>query len=144
VVSLFATADARWTRLLDSCPSDPPVLAAEGGAVTLTWPARVERLDLATGWIQPARKAGAAAREDSKVVARAAGLTAIESRRTLHTNPFRWGAQVTVIEVRDGTTGYLRAQIVSDKGLTVLRLDDESVVVREGSEAIRYTLDSRD
>ncbi|TPG14117.1 hypothetical protein EAH86_18165 [Pedococcus bigeumensis] len=143
VVSVFATADARWTRLLDTCPSDAPVLAAEGGAVTLTWPARVERLDLATGWIQPARKAGDAAREDGTVVTRAAGLTAIESRKTLHTNPFRWGEHLTVIEIRDGTTGYLRAQIVSDQVLTVLRLDKESVVVREGGEVIRLTLDSR-
>jgi hypothetical protein len=143
VVSVFATADALWTRVLDTCPSAQPTLAADDGSVTLTWPTGVQRLDLATGKIQAARRARDTAPEGGEVVARAAGLTAVQSRKTLHTNPFRWGAQVTVIELRDTTTGDVRAQVVSDQPLSVLRLDKASVVVRDGGEVTRYTLDDR-
>jgi hypothetical protein len=143
VVSVFASADALWTRVLDACPPTQPGLAADDGSVTLTWPTRVERIDLATGKILPASKAGDATPDGGDVVARAAGLTAIASRKTLHTNPFRWGAQVTVVQLRDSTTGDVRAQVVSDEPLSVLRLDKASVVVRDGDEVIRYTFDDR-
>ena len=143
VVSVFASADPLWTRVLDTCPPTQPDLAADDGSVTLTWPTGVERIDLATGKIQPASKAGDATPDGGDVVARAAGVTAIASRKTLHTNPFRWGAQVTVVQLRDSTTGDVRAQVVSDQPLSVLRLDKASVVVRDSGEVIRYTFDDR-
>ena len=92
VVSAYATAAARWTRVLDPCPGPRrPTLAAANGEVTLAWPTRLERLDLATGRTLPVSRVGDGTPPSSKVLAGASGLTATESRKSLHTNPFRWG-----------------------------------------------------
>ena len=144
VVSAFATADPLWTRVLDTCPPSRPNLTADHTSVALTWPTTVERLDLATGKTQPSSRAGESATAGGRVVARAAGITVHEARKTVHTNPFRWGDDVTILQLRDGSTGDLRAQVVSDRPLTLLRLEDGAVVVRDGGQVIRYTLASRD
>jgi hypothetical protein len=143
VVSAFATADALWTRVLDTCPPTQPTLTADDSAVALTWPTTVERLDLANGKTLPTSKAGDAT-TGGRVVVRAAGVTVHELRKTLHTNPFRWGEDVTIVQLWDDSTGDLRAQVVSDRPLTLLHLEDGAVVVRDGGRVIRYTLDSRD
>ena len=53
VVAAYRTADPAWTRVLPQCPaSQTPRLSADptdSTAVTVTWPSRTERLDLATG-----------------------------------------------------------------------------------------------
>jgi hypothetical protein len=142
VVSAFTAADPLWTRVLESCPTAQPVLSADEVSVTLRWPSRVERLALATG--QPSTSAaGERPARHSTVIDRASGLTATESRRTVHSNPFRWGAEVNVIELRDDATGDVRARVVSSQPLALLRLDKSSVVVRDGGQVIRYTLDDR-
>ena len=144
VVSAYTTADALWTRMLSSCPAgQQPALAADSRSATLTWPSRVERLDLATGRTLPTTKASNGATAGGKVIAHAPGLTASESRKTLHTNPFRWGEAVTIIKVTDDVTGDVHAKVVSDRPLAVLRLDEGSMVVRDGGQVIRYTLDNR-
>ena len=144
VVSVFATADPLWTRVLDTCPPSRPTLTADHTSVALTWPTTVERLDLVTGKTQPSSRVGEGATAGGRVVVRAAGITVRETRKPVHTNPFHWGDDVTILQLRDGSTGDLRAQIVSDRSLTLLRLEDGAVVVRDGGQVIRYTLDSRD
>ena len=144
VVSAFATADALWTRVLEACPTSQPTLTADHGSVALSWPTRLERLDLATGKTLPTSTAGDGTTAGGRVVAHTAGVTVRELRKTMHTNPFHWGDDVTILQLRDSATGDLRAQVVSDQRLTLLQLDDGAVVVRDGGRVIRYTLDSRD
>jgi hypothetical protein len=104
--------------------------------VTVTWPSTTARLDLATG--KPV--APAPDRSNGQVVARAGGLTATASRKSSHTNPFRWGRTVTVLRLLDDRSGDVRGQVASDHALTLLHLDRSSVVVRDGDEVVRYTL----
>jgi hypothetical protein len=144
VVSAFVTAEALWTRVLDTCPPSQPTLAADNSSVTLSWPAKAERLALATGKTLPAGKVVGGAMVGGKMLVRVAGLTAVESRKSLHTNPFHWGEDVTIIQLLDSTTGDVRAQIVSDQALSLLHLDKGAVVVRDGGQVIRYTLDKQD
>jgi hypothetical protein len=140
VVSAYLVADPAWTQVLPSCPAaETPRLSADpvdSTVVTITWPSRTERLDLASG-----KAATPSARiSEGNIVARAGGLTAIESRKSLHTNPFRWGVEATVIRLLDDRTGDFRAQVVSTDPLSLLHLDASSLVVRDGNEVIRYTL----
>jgi hypothetical protein len=143
VVSAYSAADALWTRVLDECPASAmPVMGVGGGAVMLTWLARVGRLDLATGKTLPIKGATIKAtttETTGKVVGQGGGLTAIQSQKTLRTNPFRWGTRVTVIELRDSTTGDEKAEVVSDQPLTLVHLDKDAIVVRDGSQVVRYT-----
>jgi hypothetical protein len=140
VIAAYLTADPVWTRVLPTCPvSETPRLSADptdSGAVVVTWPSRTERLDLATG------KAAAPLPNatSGRVVGRAAGLTANQPRKSLHTNPFRWGRQVSVLQLLDDRSGEVRGQVASDRPLTLLHLDRSSVVVRDGDEVVRYTL----
>lgn len=139
VIAAYASADAAWTRVLPSCPAaETPRLSADPtdpAVVTVTWPSTTARLDLATG-----RPASPTPRSSGTVVARGNGLTATTSRKSLHTNPFRWGRPVTVLQLVDDRSGNVRAQVVSDHSLTLLHLDGSSVVVRDGDEVIRYLL----
>ena len=139
VIAAYASADAAWTRVLPSCPAaETPRLSADPtdpAVVTVTWPSTTARLDLATG-----RPASPTPRSNGTVVARGNGLTATTSRKSLHTNPFRWGRQVTVLQLVDDRSGNVRAQVVSDHSLALLHLDGSSVVVRDGDEVIRYLL----
>jgi hypothetical protein len=128
--------------VLDACPSTQPTLTTDHSSVTLTWPDRGERLDLDTGKTLPPSKDLDGA-PGGTVIARTSRLTANESRKTLHTSPFRWGAHVTVIALRDTATNGVRAQVVSDQPLRVLRLDEDAVVVRDGGQVIRYTVDDK-
>jgi hypothetical protein len=143
VVAAYVTADPAWTHVLPTCPAgETPRLSVDptdSTAVTITWPSLAERLELATGKTATAE----ASNGKDEVVARAGGLTATLSSDSLHTNPFRWGKQVTVLGLRDERTGDLRAQVVSDRPLRILHLDAGSVVVRDGDAIVRYTLDDR-
>ncbi len=143
VVSAYAGADELWVKVLDACPDTQPKLAVADGAVSLTWPGRTERLALTSG-AAPATQARVRIDSGSRLVARAAGMVAVESRKSLHTNPFRWGTHVTVIQLRDTRTGDKLAQVVSDQPLTVLHLERGAVVVRDGDRIVRYTLEDRD
>ena len=144
VVSAYATASAQWTRVLDVCPLTQPTIAAADGSVTLTWPTTAQRLDLATGRTLPATRDEDGATASGITLARTSETTAVESRERLHTNPFRWGHEVTIIQLRDGATDDVRAQVVSGQLLTLLRLENDAVVVRDGSRVVRYTLNRRD
>lgn len=139
VIAAYVTADPAWTRVLPTCPAaETPRLSsdpADPTTVTVTWPSRTERLDLATG-----RSATASPRSsEGTVVARAGGLTATESLDSVRTNPFRWGRRVTVLRLVDDRAGETRAQVVSDHPLQLLHLDATSLVVRDGDQIVRYT-----
>lgn len=145
VVAAYTSAGALWTRVLDTCPGTAqPTLSSDARTATLTWPTRVERLDLATGKTVPVSKVGHGTTPSGRLIAQASGLVATLSQRTLRTNPFRWGAHVTVVTLRDSATADVRAQLVSDESLALLHLDGGSVVVREGDRVIRYSLDAQD
>ena len=144
VVSAYATASALWTRVLDTCPTAQPAITVADGSVTLTWPTSAERLDLATGRTLPPTGVEDGSTGSAKTLARTSATTAVEYRKRLHTNPFRWGREVTIIQLRDGATDDVRARVVSDQRLTLLRLENDAVVVRDGSRVVRYTLDPRD
>ncbi|KRF23571.1 hypothetical protein [Phycicoccus sp. Soil803] len=139
VIAAYASADPAWTRVLPRCPAaETPRLSADPtdpAVVTVTWPSTTARLDLATG-----RPASPTPRSRGTVVARGDGLTATTSRKSLHTNPFRWGRRVTLLQLVDDRSGDVRAQVVSDHSLALLHLDGSSVVVRDGDEVIRYLL----
>ncbi|GAA2167586.1 hypothetical protein [Pedococcus bigeumensis] len=139
VIAAYVSADAAWTRVLPSCPtSEPPRLSTDPRdptVATVTWPSTTARLDLATG--KPV--ASAPDRSNGQVVARGGGLTATASRKSLPTNPFRWGRTVTVLQLLDDRSGDVRGQVASDHTLTLLHLDRSSVVVRDGDEVVRYT-----
>lgn len=139
VIAAYVTADPAWTRVLPTCPAtQTPRLTADptdASALTVSWPSLTVRLDLATGQ-QTAR---AAPPTSAAVVARSGGLTATTLRKSLRTNPFRWGRQIAVLQLWDDRTGDLRGQVVSDRPLSLLRLERTSVVVRDGDEVIRYT-----
>jgi hypothetical protein len=138
VISAYATADPAWTRVLPTCPAaQTPTLSTDPtdpATLVITWPSLTVRLDLATGKPDTrSRPAGS-----GRVVARGHGLTATESRSSLHTNPFRWGQEITILKLCDDTTGKVRAQVVSDRPLRLLHLDTTSVVVQDGAEIVRY------
>lgn len=140
VVAAYLDADPAWTQVLPSCPATgTPRLSADpvdSTVVTLTWPSGTERLDLSSGKVATA----GAVIEDGRLVARSGGLTATSSRKSLHGNPFRWGAEATSIQLLDDRTGDVRARVVSEQPLTLLHLDRSSLVVRDGDAVIRYTL----
>ena len=138
VISAYDTADPAWTRVLPTCPAtQTPTLSTDPtdpDTLVITWPSLTVRLDVATG--KPATRSRPAG--SGRVVARADGLTATESRSSLHTNPFRWGQEITILKLRDDATGGVRAQVVSDGPLRLLHLDATSVVVQDGAEIVRY------
>lgn len=138
VIAAYGSADPTWTRVLPSCPaSGTPRLStspSDPATLTVTWPSLTVRLDLATG-----RPAAAPAPTTGEVVAHAGGLTVTRSRESSRGNPFRWGRTVTVLTFLDDRSGDLRAQLVSDRPLALLHLDDSSVVVRDGDEIVRHT-----
>lgn len=143
VLTAYLSADPAWTRVLPGCPTDqPPRLATEPDdpeTLVVTWPSTSERLDLARGEpAQPPARAEDGAEDGAEVVLHQGGMTATESRRTVRTNPFRWGARVTVLQLLD-RSGAVRAQVVSDRPLAPLSLNASGVVVRDGDEIVRYT-----
>lgn len=142
VVSAFRTADPAWTRVLPTCAAGTPQLSVaptDPGHLTVAWPSDEVRLVLATGEQAPLSVLSAG--RDTRIVLRTEGLIASVTRKALHTNPFRWGRRVTVLQVVPERSDKVRAQIVSDQPLTLLHLDRSAVVVRDGDEVIRYALD---
>jgi hypothetical protein len=142
VLTAYLSTDPGWTRVLSGCPTDqPPRLATEPDdpeTLVVTWPSTSERLDLASGKpAQPPAEHTAGDRAEV-VVLHQGGMTATESHRTVRTNPFRWGARVTVLRLLD-RSGAVRAQIVSDRPLAPLSLDASGVVVRDGDEIVHYS-----
>lgn len=141
IVSAYRTADPAWTRVLPDCvPDSTPRLLPDpvhAALLTITWSSSTQHLDLDTG--APAPLAVVTPGKDAELVRVTKDLVVTESRRTLHTNPFRWGRPVTVLELARRGSGDLRARIVSEHELTLLHLDTSSVVVRDGDQVVRYT-----
>jgi hypothetical protein len=106
--------------------------------LTVGWPGTTERLDLATGRSLPAVPTADGV---GRVVAQSAGLTVTRSRKTLHTNPFRWGELVTILALVEDRTGRRLGQVVSRHALELLRLERGALVVRDGDRVVRFTID---
>lgn len=135
VVAAYVTPDPLWTQVLPDCPGGKvPGMAAANGSLALSWPGRVERLDLATG------RPTTAPQPVAGQLAAAGSLVAVRAERSTPLNPLRWGERTTVVRVLDTVTGDTRAQIASTGRLDLLRLEPHALVVREGSRIVRYTL----
>ena len=142
VVTAFTTPDPLWTRLLGPCPGAAlPQLAKAGTTIQLSWPgSRTRLLDAATGRdVEPVKVA-----QLEGVVAQVGGVVATASRQTQHGNPLHWGQPVHVLRFHDAATGRVRAELVSPARLDLLALTPQAVVVREGDDVVRYTLDGTD
>ncbi|SDP47164.1 hypothetical protein SAMN04489867_2572 [Pedococcus dokdonensis] len=141
VVAAFQTADPAWTQVLPACPAGTPRLSVppvDPDFLTVAWPSDRVRLELRTG---AQATTNVTAGKDTTIVLRTSGLIARETRKSLHTNPFRWGTRVTVLQIVPERASTVRAQVVSDERLTLLHLDASSLVVRDGDEVVRYTID---
>jgi len=135
VVAAYVSPDPLWTRVLSDCPAAKvPGMAAANGSLALSWPGRVERLDLATGRPTKDRQP-----RDGQLAA-AGSLVAVRVERSTPFNPLRWGERTTVVKLVDATTGDTRSQVATTGRLDLLRLEAHAVVVREGSRVVRYTL----
>jgi hypothetical protein len=139
VVSAYRGADPLWVRVLGPCPlGTRPTLASDGDWTRVTTPGTVTTLATDTGRTVQAPSG----RPLSGAVASSQGVAATLSSKVVHTNPFRWGRRLSVIEVRDQSSGTVGATLVSPKALELLLLRPEAIVVREGEQVVRYTLTS--
>lgn len=135
VVAAYVSPDPLWTRVLPDCPdARVPGMAAANGSLALSWPGRVERLDLATG--RPTKDPQP---RDGQLAA-AGSLVAVRVERSTPLDPLRWGERTTVVKLLDAATGDTRAQVATTGRLDLLRLEAHALVVREGSRIVRYTL----
>jgi hypothetical protein len=139
VVSAYRDADPLWVRVLGPCPDGTlPTLTSDGAWVRATSSGTVTTLAADTGRTVQAP----ASRSLPGAVASSQGVGATRATRVVHTNPFRWGQRLSVVDVRDQASGAVRATLVSPKALDVLLLRPEAIVVREGDQVVRYTLAS--
>jgi hypothetical protein len=137
VVSAYRDADPLWVRVLGPCPDGTlPTLTSDGAWTRATSPRTVTLLATDTGRTVkvPATRAVPGA------IASTQGVSATRFTKVVRTNPFRWGQRLSVIEVRDQSSGDVRATVVTPKSLELLLLRPEAIVVREGDQVVRYTL----
>jgi hypothetical protein len=142
VVSATSGGDPVWTRVLGPCPGGklPRLTAtATGTAVRLDWPGTSRALDLATG-----SDTATTAPKRPGELARTADLVAAGRELTSHTDLLHWGEPLHAIEFRGAAQGVGAepvARIVSRHRLDLLLLEPRAVVVRDGDQVVRYTLD---
>jgi hypothetical protein len=109
-------------------------VVAANGSLSLSWPGRVERLDLATG-----RPTAEPKPRDGQLAA-AGSLVAVRVERSTPLDPLRSGKRTTVVELLDAATGDTRAQVATTGRLDLLPLEAAAVVLREGNRVVCYTL----
>ena len=150
VVSATSGGDPFWTRVLGPCPGGKlPHLTATATTVRLDWPETSRALDLTTGGDTPTTPAA-----QPGELARTSELVATRHDLTSHTDLLHWGQTLHAIELRavDGPAARGRAggastddqplaRIVSRHRLHLLLLEPGAVVVRDGDQVVRYTLD---
>lgn len=140
VVSATTGAEPVWTRVLGPCPGGRlPHLSVAVGSVRLDWPGKSRALDLATG-----KDTAATPPPGRGELARASGLVATHRDLPVRTDPLHWGDTLHAIELRTARSSPDAdpvARIVSSHPLDLLLLEPRAVVVRDGDQVVRYTLD---
>jgi hypothetical protein len=68
-------------------------------------------------------------------------LSAAEEQDSLRLNPFRSADRVSVLALRDGSSGQVVGQLVTERPAELLLAEDGAVVVRQEDQVTRYTVE---
>ncbi|WP_406832506.1 hypothetical protein ABEG17_06705 [Pedococcus sp. KACC 23699] len=138
VVSLYAAPDPLWTRVLGPCPGGKqPQVRVAPDAVVLQWAGRTERLATTTGATLPPPVPTTV----RGVLAAAGSLVATRRVHSPGDRVLLPRHDSQVLELRDATSGEVRARLVTEHPVQLLLLEPRAVVVREGGRIVRYDVD---
>jgi hypothetical protein len=137
VTTLYAGTSPTWTSVTERLCAD---------AVPSRWFAASEHLWVERGgsWERYALDRGARTSVPRSAVPephRTSRLSANEEQDSLRLNPFRAADRVSVLALRDASSGQVVARLVTEHPAELLLAEDGAVVVRQDEQVTRYTVE---
>jgi hypothetical protein len=138
VTTLYAGTSPAWTSVTESLCAD---------AVPSRWFTASEHLWVERGgsWERYALDRGARTsvpRSEVPEAHQTSRLSAAEEQDSLRLNPFRSTDRVSVLALRDDSSGQVVARLVTEHPAELLLAEDGAVVVRQDDQVTRYTVDA--